>query len=135
VLGQSAAKVIFVVAAIAGFFHAAALMIPWTIIPDVVEHDELTSGQRREGLLYGGTTFAYKLASALAVFLAGLGLEQFGYEPNAAQDAQSMTGILIMLTVFPALLLLASVIFGRGYPLTAEVHARVKAELVARRGK
>jgi GPH family glycoside/pentoside/hexuronide:cation symporter len=135
VLGQGAAQFIYLIAIAAGFFHAAALMIPWSIIPDVVEHDELTSGHRREGLLYGGTTFAYKLASALAVFLAGLGLEHFGYEPNAVQAAESIFGILLMVSVLPAILLLLSIVAGRGYPLTSEVHAEVKAALIARRAK
>lgn len=134
-LGQDASHLIYPIAVAAGFFHAAALMIPWSIIPDVVEHDELTSGHRREGLLYGGTTFAYKLASALAVFLAGLGLEHFGYEPNATQTPQSVLGISLMVTVFPAILFLSSVFAGRGYPLTAKVHAEVKAALLARRNQ
>ena len=134
-IGHGPTNLIFPVAVAAGFCHAAALMIPWTIIPDVVEYDELHSGKRREGLLYGGTAFAYKLASALAVFFAGVGLEQFGYEANVAQSVESMNGILGMLSIAPALLLALSIYATVGYPLTSARHAALRAELNERKAR
>lgn len=132
-IGHGATQSIYVVAVAAGFFHAAALMIPWTIIPDVVEYDELESGQRREGLLYGGTAFAYKLASALAVFMAGVGLEAYGYEANVAQSEESMNGIIGMLSIAPTVLLVLSLFATRGFLLTAKRHAEIRALLQERR--
>jgi GPH family glycoside/pentoside/hexuronide:cation symporter len=132
-LGNGATNLIYFIAIAAGFFHAAALMIPWTIIPDVVEYDELESGKRREGLLYGGTAFAYKLASALAVFFAGAGLEAFGYEANSVQSEESMTGILWVLSVAPAILLAVSLVATRGYLLTAKKHGEIRALLSQRK--
>ncbi len=128
-IGSGPTTLIYPIAIIAGFFHSAALMLPWTIIPDVVEYDELQSGERREGLLYGGTAFAYKLASALAVFFAGIGLEHSGYEPNVAQSAESVRGILGMLAVAPAVLLGLSIFASRGYLLTAKRHGELRDEL------
>ena len=52
-LDKSSGQLVFLAAGLAGIFHAAALMIPWAIIPDVVEYDQLKTGKRREGLFYG----------------------------------------------------------------------------------
>ncbi|WP_338460804.1 MFS transporter [Synechococcus elongatus] len=32
-------------------------LIPWSMLPDVIEWDELQTGQRREGIYYGFMVF------------------------------------------------------------------------------
>ena len=125
-IGSEQTTWIFPIAVAVGFFHSAALMIPWTIIPDVVEYGELTSGQRREGLLYGGRSFAYKLASTLAVSIAGVELEKVGYIPNTPQTEQSMLGILLLLTLAPVALMVLSIVMSRAYLLTAAKHSELR---------
>jgi GPH family glycoside/pentoside/hexuronide:cation symporter len=40
----------YVLAVMAGFGVSTAYLIPWSMMPDVIELDELTTGQRREGI-------------------------------------------------------------------------------------
>ncbi len=112
-----------------GFCHAAALTIPWAIIPDVVEYDELKSGKRREGLFYGGTTFTYKAATGLAFLISAGTLELIGYEPNVEQTATALTGIKILIGPTPAIFLIIAALLANKYPLTAEKHKRIIDEL------
>lgn len=133
VSGKDASGFIFPIAVAAGVFHSAALLIPWTIIPDVVEVDEYNQGIRREGLLYGGTTFAYKLGSGLSIFIAGLVLASLGFDPDSASSEDLTSGILLSVTVIPIGLFLLSILAARRYELTAERHSEIVAELKRRR--
>jgi GPH family glycoside/pentoside/hexuronide:cation symporter len=45
---------IYVVAAVAGLGFSAQWVFPWSMLPDVVEYDEKLTGERREGVYYGG---------------------------------------------------------------------------------
>ena len=57
--------VLFVLMALAGVGLATNYVMPWSIIPDVVDYDELENGQRREGVFYGMWTFLQKLGWGL----------------------------------------------------------------------
>ena len=123
------------VAIFAGIMHSAALMIPWAIVPDVVEYDELQTGERREGLFYGGTTFSYKFATAIAVFASGTVLSIIGYVPNQPQTADVVAGLNNLVGPLPATLLLCGAILSTKYPLTSEKHKEILAQLEAKKGK
>lgn len=122
----------YILAACAGVCHSAALMIPWAIIPDVVEYDELQNNERREGLFYGGTTFSYKLATALAVFISGIFLETIGYVPNVPQAAETVDGINILIGPVPACILLIGIIMSVRYPITSKMHKEILAKIAAK---
>jgi sugar (glycoside-pentoside-hexuronide) transporter len=133
ILGQSGGSFIYLLAVLAGFFHSAALLIPWTIIPDVVEVDEYENGKRREGLLYGGTTFAYKLGSGIAIFVAGLILGAFGFDPENTASPGLKIGILLSISLIPIALLVLSIFAARRYDLTSERHHEIVNALKVRK--
>ena len=126
-------RFIYIVAMLIGFFHAAALTIPWAVIPDVVEYDELKSGKRREGLFYGGTTFAYKAATGMAILISSIMLEVFNYTPNTVQSPNAILAIKFLIGPIPAVFLLAAAFLAGRYPLTYEKHKRILAELAQRK--
>ncbi len=126
-------NLIYPIAILAGIFHSAALLLPWSILPDVVEFDELQHGTRREGLLFGGSAFAYKFASALALFIVGVLLDLFGYIPNQAQTPTAVLGIKLTIALAPGLLFLASIWSSMSYPLSPERYREVLEELRERR--
>jgi len=105
---------VYIVASLCGILHAAALMIPWAIVPDVVEYDQLKTGKRREGLFYGGTTFSYKMATALAVLMSGFVLDQLGYQANLEQSSQVQMGLRMMVGTVAGLLLLVGAYIASG---------------------
>lgn len=56
-----AGDMVFIIclAVLAGIGFSAAQVIPFSIIPDVIEIDELTNGIRREGIFYGTSMLLY----------------------------------------------------------------------------
>ncbi len=124
---------VFVLAALAGLGVAIAQVIPWAIVPDVIEVDELATGKRREGTYYGVLTFAQKGGVALALALMQGVLAATGYVAGAQQPASALLAMRLMIGPLPALLLITSAVFAWRYPLTRARHAELRAQLAERR--
>jgi GPH family glycoside/pentoside/hexuronide:cation symporter len=121
---------------LAGLGVGAAHVLPWAMIPDAIEVDELETGKRHEGMFYSLVTLMGKTTNSIAVPLA-LALLQFtGYIPNAAVQPQStLTGIRLVVGPIPAVLLVGGIIFAIFYPLSRDEHHQVVARLEDRRHK
>ncbi len=126
--------VVLLLAAMAGIGVGAAHVMPWSIIPDAVEWDELATGQRHEGMFYSLVNLLYKVASSLAVPLVLLVLGWTGYQANApTEPPQVVLGIQILVGPVPAVLLCAGIAFALMYPLSRARHTEVRKELEKRR--
>lgn len=124
--------IVFAFAPVIAFGYAVVDLMPWAMIGEIVDEDELQTGERREGLYNGFFMFVRKLAGtagvALAMFVLGwLGFGQGDVQPPAAVEAIRWLG-----SVVPALLLVLSAWYARGYPLTRAEHERILAELSRR---
>ncbi|MGG6296616.1 MFS transporter [Leptolyngbya sp. AN02str] len=125
----------YVLAIMAGFGVSTAYLIPWSMIPDVIELDELNTGQRREGIFYGFMVLLQKLALALGLFLVGQALQWSGFitsvagEPAPVQPESALTAIRWMIGPLPALVLVIGMALAWLYPITREVHAEILLKL------
>jgi len=127
---------IFAVAGLAAVGFAILDMIPWSMIGDVVDEDELRTGERREGIYLGSFTFLRKLGGSAGVFLAGVVLDLCGYQGERSPQEQSelaVTSIRVLTSFGPAFFLALAIAAGRGYELSRARHAEIRAELMARR--
>jgi len=129
------------IAVLAGVGFSCVQVLPWAIIPDVVEWDEYHSGQRHEGIFYSLVTLFRKVANSLAIPGALLMLEWTGYIPNSnLQPRAAIVGIVVILSIIPASLFLMGALFARMMPITRQsfdevldaLHLRRAAEAAAR---
>ncbi len=119
---------------LAGIGVSAAHVLPWSIIPDSIEWDELQTGQRHEGIFYSLISLMQKVASSIAIPLRPLILDASGYIPNSAiQPPSAVTAIRLVVGPIPAVLLCAGIIFAWLYPLNRTQYREVLAELDQRR--
>ena len=134
-LGPSSSMTLIIgLCVLAGIGVGAAHILPWAIIPDAIEWDELKTGERHEGMFYSLVTLAQKVASSIAIPLVLLVLQVTGYVPNsAAQPAGALLGIRIAVGPIPAALLGGGILFALVYPLGREGYARLTQELEVRR--
>lgn len=117
---------------LAGIGISAAHVLPWSIIPDAVEWDELQTGQRHEGMFYSLVMLAQKAASGIALFLVGVVLDLSGYIANVDnQTPLALLAIRGVTGIVPALLLVAGIIFAAFYPINRSEHAHLRSELEA----
>ena len=123
---------------LAGAGVATAYLIPWAMMPDVIEYDELETGQRREGIFYGFMVFLQKACLALGIWFVGVVLSWSGYItptdaiPQPVQPDNALAAIRFMMGPVPSVILAASLVLVYFYPITRSEHARIRAELAAR---
>jgi GPH family glycoside/pentoside/hexuronide:cation symporter len=128
----------YLLAALAGFGIATAYVVPWSMVPDVVEYDEVRSGQRREGSYYAFASFFQKLATGIALWGMGMALALTGYltpqpsGPLPVQPTGAITTIRIFMGPIPAVLLFLAVLFAWKYPITRESHQATLQTLAER---
>jgi oligogalacturonide transporter len=119
--------------ALIGVGLSAGVMIPWAILPQVGDVDELMTGEKRIGIYSGVMTFVRKLVQAMAIYGLSLALELIGYVPGVEQSENTLFFLRSLYIVAPATVLAAGIYFGWRYPITPKVHALLAAELARRR--
>jgi GPH family glycoside/pentoside/hexuronide:cation symporter len=124
---------VYLLPLLAGLGIAAAHVIPWSIIPDVIEADELATGQRREGIYYGFLVCLQKGGAGLALAFMQWVLRLTGYVAGAEQAEGVLWAIRLLMGPFPALLLIASIVLAWRYPLTRARHAELRAQVAEQR--
>jgi GPH family glycoside/pentoside/hexuronide:cation symporter len=116
-----------------GFGLSAHWVTPYAMLPDVIEHDEVKTGERQEGMYYGVYGLIDKIMRTLGIFLVGIGLEAFGYIPNVAQSTRSLLGIRLIFGPIPAFLLVLVFPQLLLYPVTRQTHSDLRNELAHRK--
>ena len=123
---------IYVIAIVAGIGFSAQWVFPWAMLPDVVEYDRLESGEHRGGMYYGVWGFAFKLTGALGIALSGWVLQLAGYVPNVPQTSETLQVIRLFFGPIPLVIILVALPLLIRYPITRQVHARLRQQLGAR---
>ena len=126
--------VVFVVSMLAGVGYAVADMMPWSMLGETMDDDELRTGERREGLYAGFFTFLRKLGGASAVTVAGVVLELSGFAGGQAQPESALWAIRVLTAIAPAVFLVCGVALAIGYPITRARHKEILQQIAARRG-
>ena len=131
---QTGLEVIVLLSVLAGVGVSAMHVLPWAILPDAIEHGELQTGERQEGMFYSQITLAQKIASSVAVPLVLLVLHTSGYVANSpTQPESAVAGIRLVSGPVPALTICLGILFTLLYPLGREKHHEITRQLDARR--
>lgn len=98
-----------------GFFNT----VIWANITDVIDEQEVVTGEREDGTVYAVYSFARKVGQALAGGIGGWALEFIGYESaEAVQTKSVLEGIYGAATIAPAAgFFLVALILWFVYPL------------------
>lgn len=129
----------YLMAVMAGCGVSTAYLIPWSMIPDVIELDELQTGQRREGVFYGFMVLLQKFGLAFGLFLTGNALQVSGFKEVIAGQAQqvqpdsALFAIRIIVGPIPTICLIIGLILTFFYPITREMHAEIMLKLQERK--
>jgi len=124
---------IFALACAGGIGYGLADLMPLSMLGEVVDADELATGERREGIYAGVFTFLRKLGGATGVFVAGAVLDLVGFTKGAVQDEAVLTAIRVLTAAVPAAFLAIAAAIAWTYPLTRQRHAAILAALQERR--
>ena len=117
---------------LSGIGFGATLAIPSAIQADVIDYDELLTGERREGQYIGLWSISKKFAAAVGIG-AGLSiLGKAGYTPNAQQPAEVVTTLRVLYALVPSICNLAAIGIALAYPISSHIHGDIR-KAIARR--
>lgn len=116
---------IYASVAVAGIAYAGLQSLPMAMLPDVISHDERTSGPGQAGTFTGiwtaGETVGFALgATAVSLTLAATGYISTVAGTTVAQPEAAITGIVLSFSILPAVLMAASLLTLRHYRLRRE---------------
>lgn len=110
----------------------AQVMVP-SMLADVMDWDEWSTGERKEGAYSATRTFLFKAAFGVMVLLVGTTLDRVGYVPDGEQSETALFALRVLFSVVPAGFYLASMAYVVPFFRFGEAdHARIRAALDAR---
>lgn len=101
--GYNNIVLVFLFLAITQCMFSATGPIISAMLAETVEYSEVQTGKRCEAIVFGGQTFASKLAIAAAGALTGVLLSMIGYQANTVQNETTLQGLFIIISILPAL--------------------------------
>jgi GPH family glycoside/pentoside/hexuronide:cation symporter len=133
IAGSATTPELLLPAVLLGVGMGCEMVVPNAIGAEVIDHDELISGERKEGVYTAVVVLVTKLASALGIALSGIALQWAGISGGGASDGRVDGVIVIAMAVVPGLCVVAAVLPLWRFGFTEADHARVLAELARRR--
>jgi GPH family glycoside/pentoside/hexuronide:cation symporter len=124
---------IAVLAGVAGIGGGCGAVVAPSIQADVIDWDELRTGERKEGAYFAVWSFVRKSAFGVTAGIAGLALAATGFVPNAEQGPATLLAMRALFGLFPGACYLAGTLLFLRFRFTQAEHAAVLAALAERR--
>ncbi|MGI6378159.1 MAG: MFS transporter [Bacilli bacterium] len=134
--------VIYATALIMAFGAGGVAYLPWAILPEVMDVEELISGKKKDGIYSGFMTFIRQLSQAVAMQIVGLYLEMLDYNVGQLSSSECdhacvynsltdsvKTGIKAFSSFAPFILLIAALLVSLKLPLTNQSYPLMKKEI------
>lgn len=114
------------------FFAPLAGVSGGSMMADIADEHELSSGRRQEGIFFGAASFAGKSASAFGHLLAGIAIDLIAFPVGAVPGdipAAQLTGLGLFNGPVMGLVMAIGVIYFSRYDLTRDRHAEIQQTL------
>nr|XP_006820221.1 PREDICTED: major facilitator superfamily domain-containing protein 2A-like [Saccoglossus kowalevskii] len=122
--------VIFPVCVLFGLGAAVMILLPWSMIPDVIDDFTIKTGMRKEGLFYSFYVFFTKFAVGMALGMSTLALEFTGYEAGACVQPRAVGVTLrVLVSAPPTVFLVLGLFCLWRYPITEKSRAETRSQL------
>ena len=123
-----------IVMGLAGFLNLGLWILAGSIVADVVEWDQLRTGERREGAFAGIQSFIIKAAQGIALAAVNLALNKIGYVPDVVQTPDTLLKLRFLYGPIPAVIFWIGAAIFLFYPITKDTHKAMRDEIRAQDG-
>jgi glycoside/pentoside/hexuronide:cation symporter, GPH family len=132
-LGPGDAPIYGVLVFFSGIGLGATIAIPSAMQADVIDYDELLTGERREGRYIGLWSISKKLAAALGVGLSLSILSYAGYTPNVEQSETVKMTLRVLYALVPSTFNLVGLAIALFYQIGSQAHQEILAAIEGRK--
>ncbi len=102
-IGREQIYLAFIMFFLWSFFLQMATPLLWAKMADTIDYGHWKTGIRITGMVYSAVVFFIKLGVAVGGALAGWLLAYYGYQADIEQNENTLHGILLSFTIFPAI--------------------------------
>ncbi len=120
---------ICIAAAFAGLAAGCGGTISPSIQGDVIDYDELKTGERKEGSYFAAWNFVYKSATGVMLLLTGFVLQAAGFVPNQEQTMTVQVAMVTLYGLFPLVCYAIGALLFRKFTLDEKAHAEIRKAL------
>ena len=120
---------IFVFAVFAGLAAGCGGTIAPSVQGDVIDYDELVTGERKEGSYFAAWNFVYKSAIGVMLALTGFVLEWSGFVPNQPQTMTTQLWMVGIYGIFPLVCYTIGAILFSRFSLDEAAYRKIRAAL------
>lgn len=125
--------IIYVINLFVSFFFGPVSVLQWAMYTDAADFSEWKNNRRATGLIMAASLFALKLGLSLGGALVGWILAYHGYIANVVQSTDSMNGIRLLMSFYPAAFGIIGGLLMLFYPLTNKMMIKIEEDLTNRR--
>ena len=104
----------------------------FAMLADAADYSEWKTYRRATGLVYSAGTLSLKFGTGVGGALTGWTLTLVGYTANVEQTPESLMGIRLLISVFPAAAALLGLVAFHFYPIDEEMLDSIKDTLKSR---
>lgn len=122
----------YVLNILVSFFFGSVSVIQWALYTDAADFGEWKFGRRATALIMAASLFSLKLGLTLGGAITGWVLELFEFEALAVQSEFTLTGIRLLMSVFPAAFGLTAGFIMFFYPLDDKMMVKIEEDLLER---
>ncbi len=116
-----------------GLAMSSYLLIPYSLVPDLVDFYEHKTGERHESVFFGLWITVHQLGISFAGLILGASLDIFGYRGDVATQTESaLFAVRVAFGVIPGIFFLLTALVLQKYEVTREVYQKVRTELEQR---
>ena len=108
-------------------------VLQWAMYTDAADFSEWKNNRRATGLLMAASLFALKLGLTLGGAIVGWVLGYYGFIANEVQTTETINGIILLMSVYPAVFGIIGGSLLIFYPLTNKMMIKIEEDLTARR--
>ena len=123
----------FVLQIAVGFCLGPKSPLMFSMYADTADYSEWQNGRRATAMVFSAAAFSQKLGGAFAGAMIGWVLASMGYVANQQQSDASVNGIILLMTLIPAVFAFISVWCVRLYTLDKQTLDTIQSQLAERK--
>jgi GPH family glycoside/pentoside/hexuronide:cation symporter len=132
-LPPTAITLMFAAEMLRQFVYGFTIPLLWAMMADVVDYSEWKNKRRATGIVFSAIVFALKAGLGFGGAITGYVLSVYGYVPNAAQSESALNGIVMTMSIYPAITFGICAVCLLFYSIDKNAEIQITTELTERR--